>query len=153
MKICFYLTIFFIPAISCTPVESNSTLLDSDEYENKEERINRLETEIVSSSAIQDAEFELFNVNGFHNQRQAVPGASSWDYKFAVRIAPANIPNWTNGLKEVELEDMDDSWTGEITKQRSQNWRTFSNPHYFIGQHVTLVVYEDEGIVFKRVIN
>jgi hypothetical protein len=46
---------------SCSEV----TRLDSDEFTTIEDRIEILEKEVRVFSEIQDAEFELFNVNGF----------------------------------------------------------------------------------------
>lgn len=153
MKRYFYIIITIGLFTSCTSSVPNSTKLDSDDCKNKADRIDKLEMEIKSFSDLQDAEFELFNVNGFHNQRTSVPGASSWDYKFVVRIDTIDFLKWTSGMKEVELTDYDDSWTKEITKHRKQNWVTYSKPLYFIrnGEDVTMLVFKNEGIIYKRV--
>ena len=139
-----------------TSCSTNSTTkLDSDDYENKKDRIDKLEMEIKAFSDFQDAEFELFNVNGFHDQRIAVPGTSSWDYKFVIKVDTIDIPKWISGMKEVELTGYDDSWTKEITKDRNQNWKTSSKPKYFVRneEDMTMIVFGNEGIIFKRVIN
>jgi hypothetical protein len=140
---------------SCTSSNTSSNIIDSDNYEIKADRIEKLEMEIKSFSDFQDAEFELFNVNGFQNQRISVPGASSCDYKFVVKIDTIDIPKWTSGMKEVELSDYDNSWTKEIIKHRNQNWKTYSKPKYFVrnGEEVIMLVFSNEGIIFKRVIN
>ncbi len=139
----------------CTSNDSYPTNLDSDDYEGKADRIEILRKEIKPFSDIHDAEFELFNVNGFHNQRTSVPGASSWDYKFVVKIDTVNISKWTSGMQTVKITDYDDNWTKEITKHRKFNWETNSEPQYFIrnGENVMLLVYKNEGIIFKRVTN
>jgi hypothetical protein len=145
------ITIGFIASCS----DSNTSRLDSDDYENKVERIEKLKMEIKPYSDFQDAEFELFNVNGFHNLRTSVPGASSLDYKFVIKIDSMNISKWTTGMTEVELVDYDDSWTKEIIKGRKQNWRKLSKPQYFKrnGENITMLVFKNEGIIYKRVIN
>ena len=74
---------------SCSEI-SNSNKLDSDNYKTKEERVEVLKKEIESFSEFGNAEFELFNVNGFSNSRTTLPGASSWDYKFAIKVKPSN---------------------------------------------------------------
>lgn len=119
------------------------------------ERIEKLKMEINSLSDFQDAEFELFNVNGFYNHRTSVPGASSWDYKFVIKIDTVNISKWTTGMIEVEPTEYDDSWTKEIVKGRKHNWQTFSKPQYFKrnGEDVTVLVFKNEGIIYKRVTN
>ncbi len=154
MKKYFYIIITIGFITSCS--DSNTSKLDSgDDYENKVERIEKLKMEIKPFSDFKDAEFELFNVNGFHNQRTSVPGTSSLDYKFVIKIDTENIAKWTTGMTEVELTDYDDSWTKEITKGRKQNWRTLSKPQYFKrnGENVTMLVFKNEGIIYKRVTN
>lgn len=155
MKRLFHIIIIIGLFSGCTSSDSNSTKLDSDDYESKLERIEILKKEIKPFSDFQDAEFELFNVNGFHNQRTSVPGASSLDYKFVIKIDTVNIAKWTTGMTEVELTDYDDSWTKEITKGRMQNWQTLSKPQYFKrnGENVTMLVFKNEGIIYKRVTN
>ncbi len=41
----------------------------------------------------------------------------------------------------------------EIIKQRKQNWETTSEPQFFIrkGEDVTMIIYKNEGVIFKRV--
>ena len=136
---------------SCT--ECQKTKLDSDDYNTKSERIEILKLEINCFSVIKDAEFELFNVNGFHNQRILVPGSTSLDYKFAIKLDTSDIKKWTKDLTEVKLKDYDDEWTKQIIKNRKQNWRTKSKPQYFTrkGANVTVLVFKNEGILFKRV--
>ncbi len=155
MKKYFYIILTILFFVSCN--ESNSSKLDSDDYEDQAERIERLKIEIISFSDIKDAEFELFNVNGFHGQRTSLsgPGASSWDYKFVVKIDTVDISKWTAGMKEVKLKDYDDNWTKEITESRKENWQTISTPLYFErnGENVMSIVYKNEGIIYKRVIN
>ncbi len=144
-------TITFLTSCNHT----NTSKLDSDDFNNKVERIEKLKLEIKPFSDFLDAEFELFNVNGFHNQRTSVPGASSLDYKFVVKIDTVNISKWTTGMTEIELTSYDDSWTKEIIKGRKQNWSTLSKPLYFRrnGENVTMLVFKNEGIIYKRVIN
>lgn len=149
-----FLYIVFISAlISCSPGNKNPGKFDSDDSENKTERVEALEREIKSFSEIFDAEFEFFNVNGFGNQR-GIPGASSWDYKFAIRIDPNDIPKWTEGFDRMEILDGDQKWVEEIIKNRKENWIRKSKPEYFkrAKENVVLIVYREEGILFKRVI-
>lgn len=155
MKKLFYIFISIGLFIGCSSSKSNSTKLDSDDFENKIERIETLRKEIKPNSEFYDAEFEMFNINGFHNQRTSLPGASSWDYKFVIKLDTFNISKWTNGMQEVEFANYDDSWTKEIIKNRKNNWKTHSEPQYFIRkeENVTMLVYKSEGIIFKRVAN
>lgn len=137
---------------SCSEV----TRLDSDEFTTIEDRIEILEKEVRVFSEIQDAEFELFNVNGFKSQSHGltITGASSWDYKFVVKVDSADIGKWTEGMVKFDTDDYDDNWTREIVNERSENWKTTCEPAYFVRQdeNVKLVLFQDNGIIFKRVI-
>jgi len=100
-----------------------------------------------------DAEFQLFNVNGFNNERIIIPGASSIDYKLVVKIDSADISKWINGMNETTQSENDCSWIIDLIEHRKQNWETNSFPQYYINaeKDVTLIVFKSEGILFKRV--
>ena len=138
---------------SCKNNNSNSTILNSKDYEDKTERINVLENQIKTYSAIIDADFELFNVNGFNNERIIIPGASSIDYKFVIKIDTADISKWTNGMNETTLSENDSSWINSLKEHRKQNWETNSTPQFYINdeKNITVIVFKSEGILFKRV--
>ncbi|CAN5369882.1 hypothetical protein BH11BAC5_BH11BAC5_14540 [soil metagenome] len=139
--------------VSCNGRKSTSTMLDSDDFENKNERLEKLSGEIKLYSKITDAEFELFNVNGFSNQRETVPGASSLDYKFAIKIDSSYISKWTTGMIDTVFEKYEYSWASEIIKNRKENWQLHSAPRCFIrkGDNVIVLVYKKEGVIFKKV--
>ena len=134
---------------------TNSNKLDSDDYNGKQERVEVLIKEIKSFSKIENAEFELFNVNGFSNNRITVPGASSWDYKFVIRVKPTDVDKWTEGMMLMYSHDYNDSWMKMIIRERAVDWRTESQPeiYYEKGDRVVVLVYRNEGIIFKRVVN
>ncbi|MCE2994790.1 MAG: hypothetical protein ACK5PC_14105 [Cyclobacteriaceae bacterium] len=146
------LIILVLTTSSC----SETTRLDSDEFSTAEERVEILKQEVKCFSDIKDTEFELFNVNGFHNSSgPLVPGASSWDYKFAIRVDTVDITKWREGMIKFDPQDYDDTWTKEITKDRRENWLTSSPPTYYVRQgekYVTMVEFYLDGIIFKRVI-
>lgn len=147
--------ILLLFSISCSSDFSSSSKLDSDEYGDKMERIEILKNEIKYHSDILDAEYELFNVNGFKNSRQSIPGASSWDYKFAIRIDPNDVSKWTSGFSKSNIAFADEKWTKEIIVNRIKNWETSSEPECFIrdNEKVIMFVFKEEGIIFKRVLN
>lgn len=153
MKRLFYIIITIGMFSGCILSDPNSSKLNSKDYESKLERIEILKKEIKYFSDFLDAEFELFNVNGFHDHRISLPGASSWDYKFVIRVDSINISKWTTGMQVIEFTNYDDNWTKEIIKQRKQNWETTSEPQFFIrkGEDVTMIIYKNEGVIFKRV--
>lgn len=150
-----YIFFFLVSSITACSNEHNTNKLDSDDFANHMVRVEKLKNEIKTYSDFTDAEFELFNVNGFKGSRISIPGASSLDYKFAIKLAPEDIHKWTGGMDEVFPEAYDVSWTKEITAERNVNWKTSSAPSFFTRKEaeVMMLVYEREGILYKRVIN
>lgn len=132
----------------------SETRMNSRNIQNDLERIKLLKKEIIAPTEFSDAEFDLFNVNGFSSSKPMVPGASNWDYKFAIRSNTADLLPWTNGMFRFNKEDYDDSWTRNLIKHRAENWRTDSEPEFYLrkGSNVTLIWYRKEGIIFKRAI-
>lgn len=153
-KLKIIILILILGLYSCFDTK-NSSHLDSDNFDSKDERIEILKKEIKSFSDFENAEFELFNVNGFSNSRAAVPGASSWDYKFGIKVKPLNLDKWTEGMIKVGPKDYNIGWTGEITEKRKNEWKPNSKPEFYTrkGKNVMLVMYRTEGVIFKRVIN
>lgn len=135
----------------------NNTSLDSDEFEDTKKRVERLEVEIKAFSKIKDAEFDLFNVNGFANDRSmSVPGASSYRYEFAIKIDTADIYKWKVGMVEMDSAIEDETWTKKIIVKRKHNWITTSKAKHYIRegeQGIDMIVYEQEGIIFKSVVH
>jgi hypothetical protein len=122
-------------------------------------RVEILKQEVRCFSGIKDAEFELFNVNGFKNSSGlSVPGSSSSDYKFVVKVDTADISKWREGMTKFDPDHYEDSWTKEIVKGNKEDWLMTSQPTYYVregladGWNTTLVEFYSEGIVFKRVI-
>jgi hypothetical protein len=150
-----FLIILTLTISSC----SETTKLDSDDISTAEERVQILNEQIPDVSKINDAEFELFNVNGFSTSSGfSVPGASSLDYKFVIKIDTADIGKWKDGMTKFTPEHYDATWTQEIVKERKENWLTSSLPTYYTrqglpdGWSTTIIAFYSEGIVFKRVI-
>lgn len=134
---------------------NNPNQLDSDTFKTKEERVKSLKNQIKSKSNFNNAEFELFNVNGFSNSRPtSIPGASSWNYKFVIKVAPSDIDKWTEGLLKIEPTNYDFSWTKIIVEKRASDWITNSQPEFYKQNEsdVMVIVYRNEGILYKRII-
>ena len=75
-NILFFGLILLLGLTSCTDPK-NANELDGTEIQSASERISIAKRELVLMSEIEDAEFRLFNVNGFSNSRTLLPGASS----------------------------------------------------------------------------
>jgi len=136
-------------------LSSCSETSDSNDYNPKEDRVKVLKKEIKSFSEFENAEFELFNVNGFSNSRTTLPGASSWNYKFVIKVNPTDVDKWTEGMILIDSDEYDDSWMKKIIQERANEWRTDSEPEYYTrkGNDVMMIVFRPEGIIFKSVVN
>jgi len=143
--------IFLLTTSACS--SGNKTKLDSDDFGSTSARVSALEKEIISPSSFADTEFELFNVNGFSNDRSSIPGASSRDYQYVIKLSPTDVLLWTEDMVSLEGVDQDLSWMQQIVQKRPNTWKTETQPEYFKrpGGDVILVVYRQEGIVYKRV--
>jgi hypothetical protein len=151
----FYLTSLVILIYACNNTSTSNSTLKSSAIDEKQDRIQTLAKYVNLKSSISDSEFDLFNVNGFENKRLSVPGASSWNYKFGVLVNKNDIPKWTNDLRDTSFKTPDYSWILEIIKNRPQNWSLHSKPKFYIGNSSDdiLVVYENEGAIFRQIIN
>ncbi|WP_299189760.1 hypothetical protein [uncultured Aquimarina sp.] len=149
------ITFIFNSCFDSSNSKSNTTILDSDDYESKIERVEILKNEIKYFSDFEDAEFELFNVNGFSDSRIALPGASSWDYKFVIKINPSDVNKWTDGMEKILSNKDDKVWMNDIIEKRKIEWKTTSSPELYNrqGTNVLMTVYRSEGIIYKRVVN
>ncbi len=77
--------------------------MDSDEFETIAERIEVLKNEIKPLSEFNDAELELYNVNGFSNSRgDSIPAPSYSDYKLGIKVGISAIDKWTKGMIKSE---------------------------------------------------
>lgn len=151
-KISILLSLLSCLLISCKTKDYNQ--LDSDDFPDKKERIAVLNQEIRAESTIKDAAFELFNINGFQTNRNSIPGASYWDYKFAIQTDTNSIMSWKEGLISQTGKNLDLSWTSEIIKNNAQLWKTTCTPQYFTDENKNwiVVIYKQDGIVFCRII-
>ena len=137
---------------SCHSNNSSSTTLTSNDIADRSERINILKREVKVFSELKDAEFYLVNANGFSNQRISVPGASSLNYQFVIKIDTNDISKWTEGMTELSKGDTNNSWMDKLLLSRKENWNVHSIPKVFtrIGDSVTMLIYKDEGIIYKK---
>ena len=139
---------------SCNTNKPASTTLNSDDFDDKSERIAVLKKEIKVFSEINDAEFQLINANGFSNQRNSVPGASSWIYHFAIKVDTNDVYKWTAGMIEIPNSNTETDWIDMIPGSRKQNWQLQSAPKVYTrnDSSVTMFVYKHEGIIYKEII-
>lgn len=139
-------------ATSCGDPETSR--LSSRDYPDRQERLERIGMELRQRTPYTDAEFEFFNVNGFHGQRMSVPpGASSSDYHFLLRVESSLVDVWTDSMTRVPISEVDTSWLAPLRASRPANWQSRSVPEAYGGGDVTVIVYRPEGFVYKKITN
>ena len=133
---------------------SHKTELKSDQINDKLNRIDILSREVKLFSDIQNAEFDLFNVNGFSDDIIVFPGTSSIFYKFVVKLNSKDIEKWKKGLIETKGNLQNEKWTFDLVKIRKNEWLINSEPKFYTrnGELGTkIIIFEKEGIVFKSI--
>ncbi len=154
MRSIYKITVLCFVLTSCVNSHKDNTRT-SVEIERTEDRITTLKREIVSKSEFYDAEFLLFNVNGFANSKvTSIPGPSSWDYRFAIKVEPSEVKNWITDFTKIDTKEYTYDWTNDLVVHRNQNWERKSVPEVYKieGSNVFIIVYKKEGILFKRVL-
>ena len=136
--------------LSCT----NKTKINSLDITDKGERIETLKKEIKINSGIENAEFDLFNVNGFSDDFISLPGSSSCNYKFVVRVKPKDVSQWTKNLSVINGEVNSEQWMLKLIQKRKNEWITCSKPIFYSREGesgIKIIVYEKEGIIYKSI--
>ena len=147
-------SIFFIIVANICFSCSHKTELKSDQLNDKSERIDILSDEVKLFSEIQNAEFDLFNVNGFSDDFLVFPGASSTYYEFVVKLNQNDIEKWREDLIETNGNIEDEKWIFDLIKIRQNEWIINSKPKFYTrnGEYgVKIIIFEKEGIVFKSI--
>jgi hypothetical protein len=154
MRTIYKITVLFFVFASCINSHKSNTLT-SIGIEDANDRITILKKEIISKSEFHDAEFLLFNVNGFTTSRvTTIPGPSSWDYQFAIKVEPSEIKNWIVDFTKVDTKEYIADWANNLVIHRNQNWERKSASEVYKRENgnTVVIVYQKEGILFKRII-
>ncbi len=135
--------------ISCSQ-DSGKIIDENTSYIPSEQRINVFKCLYKPPTEIDDVEFDLFNVNGFSNHRTTVPGASSWQYRFVIKVNPTNIDKWLDGVVKMDI-DYNAGWMKNLIHCRKEKWRIKSTPEIYVHEEsrTAIIVYREEGILFK----
>ncbi len=148
-------TLLFLLLLVCLQGCSTVSKMSSSGVDDTNKRIKALSAETVLKSSILDAEYDLFNVNGFSTQKLILlPGASGWHYKFAIKVDPSDLFKWIEGRDFLQTDECEMSWINEVVEPRKFNWTTKSDPKCYRDENsmVFISIYEAEGIIFKEVI-
>lgn len=71
-----------------------------------------------------------------------LPGASSWDYTFAIKIDTQDVDNWLKGTTLVKGLEYNTNWVREPVNANSTGWIAKGGPEIYIreGYDVQLIV-------------
>lgn len=135
-----------LPTGACTSRGSSRTTdTRSESLSTARERTAFLERYVTLHSEVRDA---AFHVVYYDNSGGCIPGPSDHNIRYAVRVAPADVPLWiqncrdsakdAHGAKLLDLLPADD------------DWRVTSAPRWLhCGIGSTAVVFLPEGVVLK----
>lgn len=145
---------FFILCFVCLFSCKNETRITSENISNKEERIKILQKHVKYFSEVEDAQFDLFNVNGFGNNFSLVPGSSNLDYKFVVKVKTEDIDKWRKDFLPVPHGSKNEEWIYPL-KNSLKSDSTSNNPRpntsSFVKDGVYMIIDYDESFIFKRI--
>ena len=138
-----------IPRAGGKTSASLTTDTRSAQFATDAEKIAFLQRYLTLYSAVEATEFHIV----YHdNAGGAVPGPSDWDMRVALKVAPADIPAWTNGLQEIEGAAADLSWGTDLLPGTAR-WARTSQPRVYqrASGGVIVAAFASEGIILKHV--
>lgn len=116
-----------------------STSTQSSSIADEAEQIEFLGRYATLPSPVQETEFDIV----YHdNSTGRIPGPSDWSIEFAVRIDPADLAKWTDGLTE---SDAPPEWDERLIS----SWDVAdATPDFYVRSGTTRAVYDD-GVVLQ----
>jgi hypothetical protein len=128
---------------------SLTTDTHSAQFATDAEKITFLRRYTKLYSAVETTEFHLI----YHdNAGGAVPGPSDWDMPVALKVAPADVSAWTDGLQEIDGAGVDLSWGTDLLPDASR-WARTSPPRVYerAGEGVIVATFASEGVILKHI--
>lgn len=130
------------PTAAGKTTDTRSAALPSDA-----DKIAFLQQYLTLPSPIAATEFHIV----YHdNAAGGLPGPSDWDMQAAIKVTPADLPRWTDGMQQVATGEVDLGW-GYALLPHEPRWTIASQPVVYTRAGTIVAVFEREGIVFKRV--
>ena len=128
---------------------SLTTDTQSAQFATDAEKITFLRRYITLFSAVQATEFHIVYHN---NAGGAVPSPSDWDMRVALKVAPADVSAWTDGLQEIDGAGVDLSWGTDLLPDASR-WAHTSPPRVYerAGGGVIVAMFASEGVILKHI--
>ena len=128
-------------------IASKTTDTQSRTFTTDADKIAFLEQYLLLASPIQATEFHII----YHdNESGLIPGPSDWDMQAVMLVEPADLARWVEGMQSVSVQEVDLAWANVLVPQ-DQRWRIISQPAVYEKSGALVAIFEQEGIVFKRV--
>lgn len=105
-----------------------------------------LQRYVKLATPAQAAEFHIIyhdNSGGF------VPGPSDWDIRVLLKVASADIDQWTAGMQPAPSAQFDLTWAKAFAAQHPA-WTTTSEPQIYQKAGMMLALFRPEKIIFVR---
>lgn len=119
----------------------------SSQFSTDADKIAFARTYLIMPSDVEATEYHIV----YHNNGDGrVPGPSDYDVQAVLKVAPADIGKWTDGLAPAPLTE-DISW-GYALLPNNPRWAVASTPSIYVrpGSNTVVAVFAPEGIVFKH---
>lgn len=130
------------------PQPDKSTDTQSSAFATDAEKTAFLQQYLKLPTPVEATEFHVV----YHDNSQGIPGPSDWDIRAALKVAPSDLPRWTDGLQPMDAATADLAWAAGLLPD-APRWAHSSPPEVYrrSESNAIVVVYAPEGIVLKRV--
>lgn len=126
---------------------NQTTVMRSATLTSDADKIAFLQQYLKLPSPVAATEFQII----YHdNSGGGVPGPSDWDIKAVFKVAPADLPRWTDHMQQVAAGEVDLDWGYALLPDEAR-WAVTSQPVLYTGAGEVVAVFEREGIVFKHI--
>jgi len=116
---------------------------------NCRDRIVSLKKYIRLASEIQDAEYDIYDVN--LNAGVSIPGPTHRDYRLAVAIHRNDAENWLQTLTQ-DSKPRDVQWCMNLLKQNATMRRATGKPfRIFVGRDKVFLLSQDSSVGCLRI--
>ncbi len=127
--------------------DSYTTDSRSTDFESRDEKLDFLRKYLEMPSEVTDAAYHIVYQD---NSQGAVPGPSDWEISVALQVNEGAIPLWTEGMKKILPQQVDNGWWEEL-KTPSFTWEIPGDAVYYKrpGSQSYLVVCPGTDIILK----
>ena len=125
-----------------------TTDTQSSQFTTETAKLAFLQRYLKLATPVQAAEFHIIyhdNSGGF------VPGPSDWDIRVLLKVAPADIVQWTTGMQPTPTDQIDLAWAKAFAAQHP-TWTMTSEPEIYQKAGMMLALFRSEKIIFVQMV-